>query len=142
MVDPASIASALGIAGDAIEGASNWVEYTRKYKGERVEVRTHSIERVGGKHDAEVHFYAYVIEGTIEEVVSFPPGFHLSDVTESMERARRNMSKQEHPVETMGDAWDYSPDRQGIRETNRKFISFRDIDQLEFPELEDVTEKM
>ena len=125
------------LAGDSIEGTINWVEFITEFKGERAQVRSHSIERVGGKHDADVHFFAYVIEGTIEEVVSFPPGFHLRDVRESMERARRDMSKQGKPLETMGSDWSYNPDIQGIRCVDHKFVSFQDIDQIEFPDREE-----
>lgn len=85
----------------------------------------------------KVHFYAYVIEGTIEEVVSFPPGFHLTNVGEYVERARRDMSRQSHHLHEMGEEWSYKPDKQGIREIDKKFVSFRDIDQLEFPEHEE-----
>lgn len=133
MVDPASFFGLSGAIGAASK-ATSWLEYATKYKGERIQVRSHRIEEIDtGKRAAKVHFYAYVIEGTIEEVVSFPPGFHLSDVEESIEQSLRDFSRQKHKLEDMDDHWEYNPAEQGVRSTDKKFISFRDIDQLEFP---------
>lgn len=124
------IRSALGI----FDRLSEQYEYWKEYKGKEIWIRRHDIsrappdpDRIGpGPHQQTV----YVIRGTVEDVMSFPPGFLLKDVQELVVQSDFTLSFTVNETEAQNII--PGPEAQEIiREIDRKFVSFDSIDQLE-----------
>lgn len=120
-----SIKSLLGI----IDRASEQIEYWKEYQGTEICIRTHTLER-GEEQGSDFSQTSYIIKGTIEDVMSYPPGFLLSEVEEIVTMSAFELLFGAGTTEAL--------DIQGgpeafevIREIDEKFVSFDIIEQLE-----------
>ena len=112
----------LGISGllDAYNEFNQQLEYWRDYYGHEIRIieRNDGPDSAAGRNQTVI----YAIEGTIEEVKSFPSGFLLSDVSEVVYNGAADGN--------------YEPalnkEENVIREVNEKFVAFSTINQLEF----------
>lgn len=118
--------AALSTLSDRLAGQ---LEFWREYEGERIRIVQYELERGEDGFQQTRHG----VEGTIEDVMSHPPGFMLVDVSEFV------ATSDFHQLHGLG-----STRPQGVaegpqsslktREIDRKFVSFRSIDELEFVE--------
>lgn len=105
-------------------------QYWREFKGEKVQIRSHSVKRGTDVDDREgIQQTNYVIEGDVEKVMSVPPGFMLKDVTEYIYLSDYGMMGFKEVYEYQTHETRYN--RQDIREVDEKFVSFDSIEQLE-----------
>ena len=72
----------------ATEALKEWYEYWRKFRGKRVRFILKTVAKVGEKL-GELELWREIIEGTIEAVQKYPPGFILKD-SEQFVRHERN----------------------------------------------------
>ncbi len=114
--------------------ASEQLEFWREYKGEEILIRKHEIERTkeerNGPDLKKIKQTSYIIRGEIEEVMSFPPGFRLKDVVE-------NVVSDDYAVvhgDSVTDLLSGENETYGVREIDRKFVSFDAIEELEWAE--------
>lgn len=63
------IRSLLGLA----DKASEQLEYWKEYEGEEILIRSHQLDL--GDDRGDLDQTSYVIKGTVDDVMSFPPGF-------------------------------------------------------------------
>ena len=70
------------------EAVKDWYEYWRKFKGKRIRIIFKTVAKVGEK-PGELQVWREIIEGTIESVQKYPPGFILKD-SEQFVRHERN----------------------------------------------------
>lgn len=135
MADPSA---ALGPLSKLVDGASDYYEFWKDYKGEEILIRTHSVN-VGGvesKDRGKIRQNTHVIRGTVSDVTSFPPGFLLEDVEEYVELS---------DVSLMFGAGSHKPQgkapgikgKETLREIDEKYVSFSAIDELERAEVAD-----
>jgi hypothetical protein len=122
-----------GMLKDLLGGAADYYEFWKDYKGERICVRTHSIN-VGGEKRGKVRQNSYVIEGTVADVSSYPPGFLMKDVEEYIVLSDANMMfgvGSTEPVDVVGG----SEGKMVLREIDEKYVSFDSIEELERSEI-------
>lgn len=111
------------------------IEYWREYKGEEVIIRKHNVQRIREKKDVgptetRVQQTTYLVRGEVEDVMSFPRGFRLRNVTEYV-------VNDDYRESVVGGNQQLSPKINGthnVREINRKFVSFDSIEELEWAE--------
>jgi hypothetical protein len=111
------------------DSASSYYEFRKDYKGERVQIRTHSLD-IGEEKRGKVQQTIRVIEGTVESVQSHPPGFLLNDVEEYVVFSDVSVLWGIGSTEPQ----DYAPGpegRQTLREVDEKYVSFSIIEELE-----------
>lgn len=124
-----SIRSALGI----FNRLSEQYEYWKEYKGQEIWIRSHNLERPVPHSDRTTGGHrqtSYVIVGTVEDVMSFPPGFLLKDVKELIVQSDFSLLFAAGATESQGIV-EGGEAQEVIREIDRKFVSFDSIDQLE-----------
>jgi len=71
MTDPSA---ALGPLSKLVDGASDYYEFWKDYKGEEILIRTHSVN-VGGIESGDrgkIRQNSHIIRGTVADVTSFP----------------------------------------------------------------------
>ena len=110
--------------------ADEQLEYWREYKGQEVVIREHTIDRIQTDERLEtpIQQTSFLIQGTIDEVMSFPPGFRLVDVKESVVNDDYvEKYTTEPPVLSY-----YSQGSYTLREVDSKFVSFNAIEELEW----------
>jgi hypothetical protein len=124
------LSSLLGLA----DRASTQLEYWREYKGERILIRSYSLDNTAdnNQYNGTYRQISYVIEGEIDDVMSFPPGFGLIDVTEYIYMSFFLSTAMHGEPELMNNATHYS--KQNVREIGRKFVAFDAIEQIEWVE--------
>ncbi|WP_435076428.1 hypothetical protein [Halococcus sp. AFM35] len=117
----------LGLA----DRASTQLEYWREYKGEKILIRSCSLDDTTDdeRYSSTYRQTSYVIEGEIEAVMSFPPGFRLNDVTEYIYTSFFLSTAMHEEPELMNNATHYS--KQNTRKIERKFVAFDAIEQIE-----------
>ncbi|MFC4248106.1 hypothetical protein ACFOZ7_14385 [Natribaculum luteum] len=133
MADPSA---ALGPLSKLVDGASDYYEFWKDYKGEEILIRTHSVAVGGDSGDrGNIRQNSYVIRGTVSDVTSFPPGFLLEDVEEYVELsdARLMWGAGPEPI----DAVEGNRGKQTLREIDEKYVSFNAIEELERAEAAD-----
>jgi len=109
-----------------LKDASKYYEFWDNYRGKRIQIRTESL-----KDDDDILLVTYVIEGEIEDVLSFPPGFRLVDVEQYVERKKvKNIYSPEGPQPA--DTLEHPVEITDLRSVDDKFISFSSIDQIEW----------
>lgn len=105
---------------DAYKEFTQQLEYWRDYDGHKIRIlrRTDGPDTQAGRNQMVI----YAIEGTIEEVKSFPPGFLLSDVSEIVYSGAAKANYEPSLNDSSNE----------IRNVDEKFVSFDAISQLEF----------
>lgn len=116
----------LGLAGSA----QKQLEFWRDFKGEEILIRTHTVQRGESDRLSEsIHQHSFVIRGEIEDVMSFPPGFRLKNVSERIEVYDYSV------ILGQRDPYSSPAIQPGggftVRELDEKFVSFDAIDTLE-----------
>ena len=94
---------------------------------------------VGGPNSGDrgkIQQNCHVVRGTVEDVVSFPPGFHLTDVEEYVELSDASLLFGMSSTEPQGVA-EGNRGKQILREVDEKFISFSSIEQVELGDVAD-----
>ena len=132
MTDPSA---ALGPLSKLIDGASDYYEFWKDYKGEEILIRTHSVD-IGGPESGDrgkIRQNSYIIRGTVADVTSFPPGFLLEDVEEYVELSDLSLIFGVGSQEPQGKA-EGVKGRETLREIEEKYVSFSAIDELETAE--------
>jgi hypothetical protein len=121
------LSALLGLA----DRASTQLEYWREYKGERILIRSYSLDETTDdeRYNSTYRQTSYVIEGKIEAVMSFPPGFRLCNVTEYIYTSFFESTQLHEEPELMNTATHYN--RQNTRKIDQKFVSFDAIEQIE-----------
>jgi len=119
----------LGALGDAVDTASDYIEYWREHKGEEVVIRKHQINsEAQGRHG--ISQTSYITRGTISRVLSLPPGFVLEDVKEVIVLSDLEMlfGPDATEVEKVKPT---SEGEQIVRTVDEKFVAFSAIEELE-----------
>lgn len=119
------ISALMGLA----DRASEQLEYWREYEGERILILHSSISRRSGKNNEQVKLTNYIIEGDIDDVMSFPPGFRLKNVEEYVDMANYEYIVANGFLTTEGKI--RLRDNSPIKEIEEKFVSFDSIEQIE-----------
>lgn len=114
---------------------SQQIEFWKGYSGQRIRIRQHTLDREDerGTGFKQTNF---VVEGTVDDVMSFPPGFLLTDVVESVQMSDFSMSFTANSTKM----YSTHPGPQGQQETRRieqKFVAFDAIEELELAESSD-----
>lgn len=120
---------ALGPLSNLFDSASSYYEFWKDYKGERIQIRTHSLE-IGEEERGKVQQTVRAIEGTVKSVQSHPPGFLLEDVEEYVIFSDVSVLWGSGSTEPQ----DFAPGpegRQSLREVDEKYVSFSIIEELE-----------
>ena len=126
MADPISGSIGAKFLKGTLKDASKYYEFWNNYRGKRIQIRTESI-----KDDEGIQLVAYVIEGEIDDVLSFPPGFRLTDVEQYIKRKKvENMYgfEDSQPLDTL----EQPVETTDLRSVDDKFVSFSSIDQVEW----------
>lgn len=121
----------LGVA----DSVSTQIEYWREYKGEEIVIRDYTATREEndseiGPSSESIKQTTYVVRGTVDDVMSFPPGFRLRDVEEYIEvrdysiLSSAGLGRYDSPAIVPGG-------RVYVREVDEKFVSFDSIKHLE-----------
>jgi hypothetical protein len=135
MADPSA---ALGPLSKLVDGASDYYEFWKDYKGEEILIRTHSVN-VGGLESGDrgkIRQNSHIIRGTVADVTSFPPGFLLEDVEEYVELSDIHLMFGAGSKKPQGAA-EGVMGKQTLREIDEKYVSFSAIDELETAEAAD-----
>jgi hypothetical protein len=135
MADPSA---ALGPLSKLVDGASDYYEFWRDYKGEEILIRTHSVN-IGGLDSGDrgkIRQNSHIIRGTVSDVTSFPPGFLLKDVEEYVELSDIHLMFGTGSKKPQGAA-EGVMGKQTLREIDEKYVSFSAIDELETAEAAD-----
>ncbi len=110
------------------------VEYWQEYEGKEVIIRKHSVDRTRKEQSMlntmQIQQTIFLIQGEIEAVMSFPPGFRLTNVAEYIandDYSELNNGVSQHLA--FGGRGAHK-----VREIDRKFVSFDSIEQLEWTE--------
>ena len=108
------------------------IEFWKEFRGERIAIIKSSIKRTkNSDNEAEnkVRITNYVIEGEIDDVMSFPPGFRLDSVKEYWEISDYSLMQ---PLgELSGMAYPDFDDSHNVKEIDTKFVSFDSIEEIE-----------
>lgn len=120
---------ALGPIAEALDGASSYYEFWKEYKGEEIQIRTHHLN-IREDSRGSVAQTARIIQGTVESVQSFPPGFLLSDVQEVVSFSDVNVHWGAGSTEVQGVS-EGPEGEQILREVDEKYVSFSAIEELE-----------
>lgn len=131
MADPSA---ALGPLSKLVDGASEYYEFWKDYKGEEILIRTHSVN-IGTGDRGKIRQNSHVIRGTVTDVTSFPPGFLLEDVEEYVELS--DVSLKFHGSKKPQETMEGMMGKQTLREIEEKYVSFSAIDELERAEMAD-----
>ena len=121
--------------------ASEQLEYWREYEGERILILHSSIRRESERHEEQVRLTNYIIEGDIDDVMSFPPGFRLKNVEEYIDMTNYEYTVTNAFLDVEGKVRlrDDSP----VKEIEEKFVSFDSIEEIERLEHhKDITEPL
>lgn len=117
----------LGLSGllDLAERVNRNIKYWQDRRDERLRLVQFTHQPSGP--DREIVEVAYVIDGTVDDVQSYPPGLLFENVKEwvSQRRLKSIPAPERNIVERS------PPDR--CTQYNKKFVAFRDIDQIHFP---------
>jgi hypothetical protein len=135
MADPSA---ALGPLSKLVDGASDYYEFWKDYKGEEILIRTYSVN-VGGLEAGDrgkIRQNSHIIRGTVADVTSFPPGFLLEDVEEYVELSDIHLMFGAGSKKPQGAA-EGVMGKQTLREIDEKYVSFSAIDELETAEAAD-----
>ncbi|WP_232687185.1 hypothetical protein [Halobacterium zhouii] len=119
--------SEIGILKEILGGATDYYEYWKDYKGERICIRQQTIA-AGGKSRGSVKQNIYIIEGTVSNVTSYPPGFLLTEVEEYVQFRDTEISLS---AGNIMDAIAGVNDKQVLREVDEKYVSFDAIEEIE-----------
>jgi len=137
MTDPSA---ALGPLSKLVDGASDYYEFWKDYKGEEILIRTHSVAvGAGGDERGDIRQNTYIIRGTVSDVTSFRPGFLLEDVEEYVELSDAKLMWGAGPEPI--DAVEANKGKQTLREIDEKYVSFNAIDELERAEVADTAKE-
>jgi len=135
MTDPSA---ALGPLSKLVDGASDYYEFWKDYKGEEILIRTHWVN-IGGIEAGDrgkMRQNSHIIRGTVTDVTSFPPGFLLKDVEEYVELSDIHLMFGAGSKKPQGAA-EGVMGKQTLREVDEKYVSFSAIDELERAEAAD-----
>jgi len=134
------MAEGLGQLKSLLDGATDYYEYWKDYKNERICIRTHSVQVGDGDKRGKIKQNTHVIEGTVEDVTSYPPGFLLTDVEEYVILSDASLLFGVGAAEPLDTAGGVSG-KQVLREIEEKYVSFDAIEELERAEIaEEATE--
>ena len=132
MTDPSA---ALGPLSKLVDGASDYYEFWKDYKGEEILIRTHSVN-VGERGDrGKIRQNSHIIKGTVADVTSFPPGFLLNEVEEYVTMS--DVSLKFHHSNKPQEAVEGVKGKQTLRKIDEKYVSFNAIEELETAEAAD-----
>ena len=120
-IEPASVAEAI----------KDWYEYWRKFRGKKVRLILKTIAKIGGEL-GELEIWREIIEGTIEAVHKYPPGFVMKDC-EQFVRHERNFAMYVTGQTEPADWFYHTSDSDKRRIIANKFVSFHVIETIEFP---------
>jgi hypothetical protein len=135
MTDPSA---ALGPLSKLVDGASDYYEFWKDYKGEEILIRTHSVN-IGGIEAGDrgkIRQNSHIIRGTVADITSFPPGFLLEGVEEYVELSDVSLMFSVGSKKPQGAA-EGVMGKQTLREIDEKYVSFSAIDELETAEAAD-----
>lgn len=116
--------------GTALENISEYLEYWRNYKDERISIREKNVVRDNSKNSPSIRQTVHVIEGEVDDVLGTPPGFMLTDVKEFVRISDMNMQFGAGSAEVQGVS-EGGHGKQTLRKVDKKFVSFSEIDELE-----------
>ncbi|WP_157526055.1 hypothetical protein [Halorientalis sp. IM1011] len=68
--------------GEIANEAKNAIDYWREYKGKRIRIERVKVTDIGSGNIQQKRKNIHGIEGTVEKVMSLPPGFVLKDAIE------------------------------------------------------------
>jgi len=114
----------------SVAGAiKEWYEYWRKFRGQKVRIilktEMGSSSRFGSD-PAQLVIWREILEGTIDAVQKYPPGFILKD-SEQFIRYERNIAN------IKSNRWELeSTDSDKRMKSLIKFVSFNIIETIEF----------
>jgi hypothetical protein len=124
-----AILSELSALAGLADRASEQIEYWREFEGDRILITHQTVERITTEHGEDVKITNYVIEGDIDDVMSFPPEFRLKNVREYLDMADYSLSKYSSGVDAVpGVKLD---DEETVKKIDEKFVSFSSIEQIE-----------
>lgn len=115
------------------EAIKEWYEYWRKFRGKKVRLVLKSLANAGKEVSSYLEIWREIIEGTIEAVQKYPPGFVMKDCEQFL-RHERNYAMyiaggKPKPVQEGHNVYD-SDKREKYA---RKFVAFHIIETIEFP---------
>lgn len=119
----------LRVLKEVIAGATDYYEYWKDYKGERICIRTHSVE-TGEDKRGQIRQNTHVIEGNVKDVTSYPPGFLLKNVEEYLLFSDAEMKFSRDPKAPVRTDEGIKA-KEILREIDEKYVSFDAIEELE-----------
>lgn len=125
--------SGLSALADLYDRYSTQIEYWEQYEGQRIRIRQRSVSRTDEENELEktIRQTTYGVEGTVEDVMSYPSGFLLSDVKEYVRISDLGMSGAIGSSEVQH-TYGKIHGQQDSRHVDQKFVSFDSIEELEF----------
>jgi len=132
----ADAGAALGPLSKLVDGASDYYEFWKDYKGEEVLIRSKSVNMGGPDDTGKISQRTHIIRGTVSDVTSFPPGFLLEDVEEYVELSDLSLLFGMGSTEPQ-DVAEGIQGKQTLRKVDEKYVSFNAIEELEPAEAAD-----
>jgi len=117
----------------AVGALKEWYEYWRKFRGKRLRLILKSIAKADREVSSTLEIWREIMEGTVEAVQKYPPGFIMKDCEQFLRHERNYaMYAAGGKTEPLQEGH-YIYDSDKRTKFAKKFVSFYIIETIEFP---------